>query len=82
MEVGDAHLFPGLLTPEPIQHTFKSQRLLFSHISEVRGGNTPERKFTSTGYRSHNHQVIIQTGSPLSHLGRYLSREPCKESMI
>ena len=33
----------------------------------VRGKNMPERKFASTGYRTHNHQVMSPTRSPLSH---------------
>ena len=32
--------------------------------------NTPQRKFASTGYRTHNHQVMSQTRLPLSHQGR------------
>ena len=50
--------------------SFHSHRRLFSHASaEVRGENTPERKFTSTGDRTHNHQVMSPTRSPLSHPG-------------
>ena len=30
---------------------------------------TPERKFASTGDRTHNHQVLSPTHSPLSHPG-------------
>ena len=42
----------------------------FSHASaEVRGENTPERKFASTMDWTHNHQVMSQTRSPLSHPG-------------
>ena len=42
----------------------------FSHTSaEVRGENTPERKVTTTGDRTHNHQVMSPTRSPLSHPG-------------
>ena len=53
MEVGDARVFPGFLTPVLSQLTFQSHRLLFSHASaEVRGENTQERKFVSTGYRT------------------------------
>ena len=49
---------------------FQSHQLLFSHASlEVRGGNTPERKVASTGDRTHNHQVMSTTRSPLSHPG-------------
>ena len=50
--------------------SFQSHRLLFSHASaEVRGENTPERKVASTGDRTHNHQVMSPTRSPLSHPG-------------
>ena len=73
MAVGDAHVFPGFLTPVLTQLSFQSHRLLFSHVSEeVRGEITPERKFASTGSRTHNHQVISPTRSPLSHPGGIL----------
>ena len=50
--------------------SFQSHRLLFSHASaEVRGENTPERKVSSTGDRTHNHQVMSRTRSRLSHPG-------------
>ena len=50
--------------------SFQSHRLLFPHASaEVRGENTPERKVASTGDRTHNHQVMSPTRSPLSHPG-------------
>ena len=46
MAVRDARVFPGSLTPVLTQLFFQSHRLLFSHVSaEVRGENTPERKF-------------------------------------
>ena len=62
MAVGDLHVLPGFLTPVLTQLSFQSNQLLFSHASaEVRGENTPERKFTSTGYQTHNHQVISLT---------------------
>ena len=42
--------------------SFQSHRLHFSHASaEVRGKNTPERKFTQTGDQTHNHQVMSPT---------------------
>ena len=42
MAVGDAHVFPGFLTPVLTQISFQSHRLLFSHTSaEVRSENTP-----------------------------------------
>ena len=70
MAVGDAYVFPGFLTPVLIQLFFPSHQLLFSHASaEVRGENTPERKVASTGDRTHNHQVMSPTRSPLSHPG-------------
>ena len=65
MAVGDAHVFPGFFTPVLTQISFQSQTLLFSHASaEVRGENTPERSFASTGS-----QVMSPTCSPLSHPG-------------
>ena len=65
MAVGDAHVFPGFLTPVPSQISF-----LFSRASaEVRAENTPEINFASTGDRTHKHLVMSLTGSPLSHLG-------------
>ena len=71
MAVGDAHVFSGFLTPVLTQPSIQSHRLLFSHASaEVRGKNTPERKFASTGSRTHNHQVKSPTCSPLRHSGR------------
>ena len=70
MAVGDAHVFPGFLTPVLTQLSFQSHRFRFSHASaEVRGENTLERKFTSTGDRTHNHQIMSPTRSPLSHQG-------------
>ena len=45
MVVGDAHVFPGFLTPVLTQLSFQSHRLLFSYAStEVRGENKPEKK--------------------------------------
>ena len=42
-----------------------------THAPEVRGENTPERKFASTRYQTQNHQVMNPTRSPslLSHPG-------------
>ena len=61
-----------LAFPHQYSHNFyfQSYRLLFSHASaEVRGENTPERKVTLTGDRTHNHQVMSSTRSLLSHPG-------------
>ena len=70
MAVGDVHAFPGFLTPVLTLISFQSHRLLFSHASaEVRGENTQEKNFDSTGSRTHNHQVMSPTRSPLRHPG-------------
>ena len=71
MAVGDTHVFSGFLTPVLTKLSFQSHRLLFSHASaEVRGENMPKGKFTSTRNRTHDHQVMSPTGSPLSHRSR------------
>ena len=70
MAVGDAHVFPGFLTPVLTQLSFQSHRLLFSYASaEVKGENTPEKKFASGVNRTHNYQVMSPTRSPLSRAG-------------
>ena len=80
MAVGDAYVFPGFLTPVLTLLFFQSHRLLFSHASaEVRGENAPERKVASTWDRTHNHQVMSPTCSPLSHPGGS-SAEECEKS--
>ena len=38
-------------------------------FSRLRGENTPEKMFASTGPRTHNHQVMSPTRSLLSHPG-------------
>ena len=68
MGVVDARKFPGFLT-SVLTLSFRSHRLLFSHASELKGEHTPDRKFASTGYEAHNHQVMGQTRSPLNHSG-------------
>ena len=68
MEVDDERVFPGFLTPLLKQISLQRHRLLFPHASaEVRGKNTPEKKFASTGSRTHNHQVMSPIRYPLSH---------------
>ena len=70
MAVSDAYVFPGFLIQVLTLLFFQSHRLLFSHASaEVRGESTPERKVASTWDRTHNHQVMSLTRSPLSHPG-------------
>ena len=67
MAVDDTYVFPGFLTP--ILTTFLSKAIdYFSQVLlQVRGKNTPERKVASTGDRTHNHQFMSPTHSPLSH---------------
>ena len=62
-------------TPALAQISFRSHRLLFSHASaEVRGKNTPVRKFASTGrIRTHSHQVMCPTRLSLTYPGGTLS---------
>ena len=68
MVVGDAHVFPGFLTPILTQIYFQSQRLLFSHASaEVRGENTPERNFASNR---------VSNSQPPGHEPDTLTSEP------
>ena len=56
MAVGDAHVFPDFLTPVLTQLFFPNPWTTFSHASaEVRGENTPEKKFTPTEDQTHNH---------------------------
>ena len=70
MAVSDTHVFPGFLILVLTQLSFLSHQLLFSHASvEVRGENTLEKKFASTRYRTHNHNVMSPTRSPLSYPG-------------
>ena len=62
MAVGEAHVFPGFLTPVLTRISYQSHQLLFSHASaEVTGENTPERHFASIGSRTNNHQVMSPT---------------------
>ena len=68
MAIGDAHVFLGFLTPVLTQLSFQSTDY-FSHMpqfSRSERRNTPERKFASTGYRTHN-QVISLTNLTLNH---------------
>ena len=72
MAVSDAYSMCFLAFSHQYLHnfSFQSHQLLFSHASaEVRGENTPERKVASNGDRTHNHQVMSPTRSPLSHPG-------------
>ena len=68
MAVGDAHAFPGFLTPVITTFLSKATDYFFSKASaEVRGENTPERQVASTGDSTHNNKVMNPTRSPLSY---------------
>ena len=70
MVVCDANVFPGFLTPVLTQISFQSHRLLFlTCFIRGEGENMPERNFAPTGSRTHNHKVMSQTLSRLSHPG-------------
>ena len=76
MPVGDAHVFPSLLTPVLKKLSFQSHQLLFSQASEVRGKNTLERKFAYTSIElTTTSQVMSQdmltTETPESALETY-----------
>ena len=61
-------VFPGFLIPILTRISFQSHPLLFSRASaEVKGKNTPEKKFASSGPQTHDHQVRSWTCSLLSH---------------
>ena len=81
MAVGNAHVFPGFLTPVLTQLFFPKSPTTFLTCfwRGERQKNTPEGKFASTGYRTHNHQVMSPTRSLLSHPGeaQCRSRSDC-----
>ena len=68
MAVGDVHVLPGFLTSVLTQLSFQSHRLLFSHASaEIRGENTPERKFCLNR---------VSSSQPPGHESDTLTTEP------
>ena len=69
MTVGDAHVFPGFLTPA-LTFFPNPQLHLLQAPAELRDKNTPERKFASTEYQTHKHQVMSLIYLPLSHPGK------------
>ena len=76
MAVGDALVFLGFLTQVLKQLSFQGHQILFSHASGMRGENTLERKFTSTGYQTLKLQFMSQTRSPRSKpAGESLTRQ-------
>ena len=73
MVVGDARVFPGLLTPVLYNFSFQSHLLLFSHASvEVRGENMPERKFAS-GHVSDTLTTVNSKCFTSSHKFRFVA---------
>ena len=70
MAVGDAYVFPGFLTPVLTQLFFpKPPTTFLTCFSRGERRKTPERKVASNGDRTHNHQDMNPTNSPLSHPG-------------
>ena len=67
MAVGDAHVFPGFLTPVLTQLFFPNPPTTF--LTCFCRGETPERKVASTGDRTRNHLVMRPMRLPLSHPG-------------
>ena len=70
MAVGDTYVFPGFLAPVLTQLFFPKPPTTFLTCF-CRG---EKRKYAGkrsppTGDRTHNHQIISQTRSPLSHPG-------------
>ena len=61
MVVSDAHVFPGFLTTVLTQLSFQNQPTTFSTCF-----NRGESRKYSTGYQTHNHQVMSLTRLPLS----------------
>ena len=70
MAVGDAYVFPCFLTPVLTQLFFPKPPTTFLTCF-CRGERLKYagKKVASTGYRTHNHQVMSPTRSPLSHTG-------------
>ena len=69
MAVGDAYVFPGFLTPVVTQLFFPKPPTTFltCFCRDERRKYAGTKKVASTGDRIHNHQVMSQTRSPLSH---------------
>ena len=74
MVVGDAYVFPGFLTPVLTQLFFlKPLTTFLTCFCRGERRKYAGKKVASTGDRTHNHQVISPTCSPLSHLGGALT---------
>ena len=70
MAVGDAHVFPGFLTPVLMQLFFpKPPTNFLTCFCRGERRKYAERKVTSTRDRTHNYHVMSPTRSPKSHLG-------------
>ena len=76
MAVGDAHVFPGFLTPILTQLSFQSQRLLSLHASEARAGQNVRFKWVSNSQPPGQNQ----TNSPVTHPGG--TNKDCKFSNV
>ena len=70
MAVGDAHVFPGFLTPVLTQLSFQSHRLLFSHASaEVRYAGKKVCLNRVSNSQPPGHESDTARRSPLTHPG-------------
>ena len=62
MAVGDAHVFPGFLTPVLTQLFFpKPPTTFLTYFCRDERRKYAGRKFALTGDRTHSHQVMSQT---------------------
>ena len=80
MAVGDTYVFSGFPTPVLTQLSFQSHRFFSHATAEMRGENTLARKSASARDRTHNHQVMSPTRSPMSNL-QSRAKKPRKEGL-
>ena len=70
MAVGDAHVFPGFLTPALTQLFFpKPPTTFLTCFCRGERRKYAGKKVRLNGNQTHNHQVMSPTSSPLSHPG-------------
>ena len=68
--VGDTHVFPGFPHTSTNTNFFpKPPTTFLTCFNKGESENSPKRNFASTGSRTHNHQSMSPTRSPLSHPG-------------
>ena len=69
MVVGDAHVFPGFLTPVLTQLFFPKPPTTFFTCFSRGERRKYTGQFASNGDQTHNHMVMSLTRSPLSYPG-------------